>query len=191
MPSACVPEFPVVPKVMLAVWFRSRRFSRNGALRILIGITAAGFVACFTTLSWLWARPLSANLRFSALAIFFSGLVGWAVLAEPNSILNRCLSTSWLRYTGKICFGLYLLHIIVFDVLTPQRLAFLGTGWRGSLAIFAIDMAATIVLAGCSWKFFESPILRLKHRFEYGRGSEALAGVPDLSPLPVAMIPEN
>jgi peptidoglycan/LPS O-acetylase OafA/YrhL len=137
----------------------------------------AGFIACVVTLSWLWALPLCANLRFSALAVFFVGLVGWALLAEPGSFICRCLSTSWLRHTGKICFGLYLLHIVVFDILTPQRLRFLGNGRTGSLAILTIDFMAAFLVAGCSWRFVESPILGLKRKFEYERGAKLRADV--------------
>ena len=156
---------------LLAVWVRSKGFSRVAARRLLMGLMAAGFVGCFVTLVWLWYLPVCANLRYSAVAIFFLGLVGWALLAEARSVSIRFLSASWLRYTGKICFGLYLLHTIVFDVLTPERLAFLGSSWSGSLAIVIIDLAAVFLVAGCSWRFFEAPILAQKHRFEYGRGS--------------------
>jgi peptidoglycan/LPS O-acetylase OafA/YrhL len=70
----------------------------------------------------------------------------------------------------------YLLHVTEFDVLTPQRLAFLGSGLVGSLAILTIDFAVVLLLAGCSWKFFESPILALKHRFEDQRSPEISRG---------------
>jgi peptidoglycan/LPS O-acetylase OafA/YrhL len=159
---------------LLGVWLRSKTFSRTSAIRILMGITAAGFVGCFITLAWLWARPLCAYLRYSAVSILFLGWVGWTLLAEPRSLMYRGLSASWLRYAGKLCFGLYLLHTIVFDVLTPHRLSFLGSGWGGSLAILGIDLAAVFLVAECSWRFFEAPILGLKHKFEYGRRAAEL-----------------
>jgi peptidoglycan/LPS O-acetylase OafA/YrhL len=84
-------------------------------------------------------------------------------------LLFRCLTASWLRYTGKICFGLYLLHVTVFDILSPERLAFLGNGWVGSLGVLIVDFVAVFLLASCSWHFLELPMLRLKRRFEYGR----------------------
>jgi len=164
---------------LLGVWVRSTRFSPIGATRMLMGMTAAGFVGCLITLSGFWALPVFANLRYSAVAIFFLGLVGWALLTEPHSLMYRCLTASWLRYTGKICFGLYLLHTIVFDVLTPRRLAFLGNGRVGSFVIQMIDLAAAFLVASCSWRFFEAPILGLKHRFEYGRRPELPEGGGD------------
>jgi peptidoglycan/LPS O-acetylase OafA/YrhL len=162
---------------LLGVWFRSERFSRVAAIRILMGSMAAGLVGCYVTLSWLWALPICENLRYSAVSIFFFGLVGSALLAESGNVFNRGLSSSWLRYTGKICFGLYLLHSIVFDVLTPKRFSFLGNGWGASLAVLVIDLLAVFLVAGCSWRFFESPILGLKHKFEYGRGIVSPSGL--------------
>lgn len=159
---------------LLAVWFRSGSFSRIAANRVLMGCMVGGLVGCFVTLVWLWALPISQNLRFSAVSIFFFGVVGWTLLARPHSLVYRGLSASWLRYTGKLCFGLYLLHTIVYDVLTPKRLALLGDRWGGSLVILAIDLAAVFVVAECSWRFFEAPILRLKHKFEYGRRAKEL-----------------
>jgi peptidoglycan/LPS O-acetylase OafA/YrhL len=154
---------------LFAVWIRTGQFSRERASKISAALVCTGLIACAATL-WRWpASPASANLRFSALATFSFGLLGCALLAEPKSFLCRSLTPSWLCYIGKISFGLYLLHVTVFDTLTPERLAFLGAGWLKSIAVLTIDFAAAFVLASCSWRFFESPILTLKHRFEYGR----------------------
>jgi peptidoglycan/LPS O-acetylase OafA/YrhL len=137
-----------------------------------------GLAGCATTLWWFSSEPVSANLRFSALAIFCFGLVGSASLADPGTLSYKVLTQSWLRYAGKICFGLYLLHVTVFDILTPERLAFLGNGWVGSLAVLAIDFGAAYLIAVISWRFFESPIPRMKHKFEYGRRPEVIFGCP-------------
>lgn len=154
---------------LLATFFRNRDLMRTGAARFLKGVAMLGLAGCAITLWWLEGKPVGANLRFSTLAILGFGLVGCAVVADPSTLLCRCLTQSWLRYIGKICFGLYLIHVIVFDVLTPERMAFLGRGWAGSLGVLTVDLVAAFVLASLSWSFFESPILSMKRRFEYGR----------------------
>ncbi|MFY9646734.1 MAG: acyltransferase, partial [Terriglobales bacterium] len=116
---------------LLGVWFRSERFSRRAATCFFWTSMALGLVGSYVTLAWLWTQPLSANLRYSAVSIFFFGVVGWALLASPSNLVTRCLSTSWLRFTGKICFGLYLEHTIVFDIMAPKRFGFLADGWGG------------------------------------------------------------
>lgn len=176
---------------LLAVWVRTRHFSQITATRIFIGSASVGLLGCALTL-WLFsAKPVCANLRFSALAVFCFGLVGCALLADPRTLLYRSLTTSWLCYTGKICFGLYLLHVTVFDILTLERLAFLGNRWAGNLAVLTIDFAAVFLLATCSWRFFESPVLALKSKFRYGgraeppKGSDT-ANIPQASDQPAA-----
>ena len=154
---------------LLAVWAKDARFGSARTVRVLGLLTAAGVAACVITFWLLSDRPASASLRFSSLAILFFAVVGSALLTGPGTLLFRCLTASWLRYTGKICFGLYLLHVTVFDILSPERLAFLGNGWVGSLGVLIVDFVAVFLLASCSWHFLESPILRLKRRFEYGR----------------------
>jgi peptidoglycan/LPS O-acetylase OafA/YrhL len=153
---------------LLATWAGTAEFRRATSARIAISCTAAGFVACAITIGLMPASAVCANLRFSALAFLCFGLVTSALLAEPSSLFYKSLTVPWLRYTGKICFGLYLLHVTVFDVLAPERLAFLGAGWAGNLAVLLVDFAAVFLLAWCSWKFFESPILAWKRKFEYG-----------------------
>jgi peptidoglycan/LPS O-acetylase OafA/YrhL len=164
---------------LLAVWARSSRFFRPSTLRFFLATAFVGLGASALTLRIFPATSASSNLRFSALAVLCFGLVGSALLVDQASGMSKVLNLAWLRYAGKICFGLYLLHVIVFDVLAPERLRFLGTGWAGSLGVLAIDFAAAMVLATLSWKFFENPILKMKHRFEYGR-----AGAPPAAPEP-------
>jgi peptidoglycan/LPS O-acetylase OafA/YrhL len=157
---------------LLAVWVKAVRFNSARTVRLFGLLTAAGAVACLVTF-WLESdRAASASLRFTSLAVLFFGLVGSALLAGPGTLLYRILSAPWLRYTGKICFGLYLLHVTVFDTLSPERLRFLGNGWAGNLGVLIIDFVAVFLLASGSWHLLESPILRLKHNFEYGRSHE-------------------
>lgn len=74
------------------------------------------------------------------------------------------LVTEWL---GTISYGIYMLHMIAvyFTSFLFQRLDF----WRGSLALFlisyyALAVALTISLSYLSYRFLESPFLRLKAR---------------------------
>lgn len=81
-------------------------------------------------------------------AFGFTGIAGWV------------LDNSALKYIGKISYGIYLYHIFVPGMLLGithphnQDLRFLMYG------------AATIGLASISWYAIESPILKLKSRFE-------------------------
>ncbi len=69
---------------------------------------------------------------------------------------------------GTISYGLYLLHIaapmIVHRALDPL----VKIPLRGSADLF-LSFAAAICAAWVSWRFFESPILKLKDRFTSDR----------------------
>jgi peptidoglycan/LPS O-acetylase OafA/YrhL len=89
--------------------------------------------------------------------LFFSGVI---LMAHRGGIVP-----TWtpLRYIGKISYGLYLLHIPVFDTIRefahPQ-------GMLQSMAVFVFDIGGTIVAASLSWYLLERPILGWKRFFE-------------------------
>lgn len=65
---------------------------------------------------------------------------------------------AWLRYLGKISYGLYVFHKFCLDHATRTH------NWAANAAL---ALAATIVCAAVSYRFLEKPFLRLKDRFEF------------------------
>ena len=81
-----------------------------------------------------------------------------------------------LAYLGKISYGLYVFHVMVQEgVMALMTLAGLGlrtgpgSSMSNALLVFGVKlplaMAGTIGLAAVSYRFFETPFLRLKDRF--------------------------
>ena len=72
-----------------------------------------------------------------------------------------------LLYLGKISYGLYVFHFAMLSLCTkglqhlPQVSVVLG-----SLVRLVLAFMLTVLCASASWKWFESPILRFKRRFE-------------------------
>ncbi len=89
----------------------------------------------------------------------FCGLLIAALSSKPViSILSR----AWLRYIGKISYGIYLIHLptaALIAALLP------GDQWPARAGRACIILIATVVLATISWYLVESPILRLKRFF--------------------------
>jgi peptidoglycan/LPS O-acetylase OafA/YrhL len=105
------------------------------------------------------------------LAFGFGGILLTALLgqAAPRPTLYcRALSFRPLLFVGKISYGLYLTHILVFSILgnyVDKPLERFGTA--GNFAIVAVRIAASIGVASLIWVSFEKPILSLKRYFNF------------------------
>jgi peptidoglycan/LPS O-acetylase OafA/YrhL len=106
----------------------------------------------------------------SALALCFVGVVLMAVAGTgARNPLAGVLRRGPLAYYGKISYGLYMTHILVFvyfgsfdarldDAHHP--------GIFGNLAIVTLRLIASTVVATALWYGFESQILKLKRFFK-------------------------
>jgi peptidoglycan/LPS O-acetylase OafA/YrhL len=85
---------------------------------------------------------------------------------------SRLGASKWLVYFGKISYGLYVFHWMMLRVslrvlyaLGPQQMK---TPVGDTLELL-LGFVLTVAMASVSYRFFESPILRFKSRFEYIR----------------------
>lgn len=114
----------------------------------------------------------SSIVGYTFLAITFTGLLGMAVVSDARwSLLGRALSARWLRYVGKISYGIYLLHVPIFllwlRLIGSQNFLPSHEMVRNLLG-FAGQFLSAVIAASISWRFFEGPILHLKERFPSG-----------------------
>jgi peptidoglycan/LPS O-acetylase OafA/YrhL len=152
---------------LAAIWLRSRHctkflWRRYSALFLLAG--AVGVVAART-----FFHQQSTVISYSFIAIGFTGLLGMALISDTeNTFLGRFLAAGWLRYTGKISYGLYLIHMPIFLSVTAiaHNHSFISNSTvLNNLAGVAIEVLSAFLLASFSWRFLETPILRLKSYF--------------------------
>jgi peptidoglycan/LPS O-acetylase OafA/YrhL len=120
---------------------------------------------------------------YSVVALGFAALVG-AVLCARGHRSTAILRVPALRYLGKLCFGLYLLHRPA-DTLTTAVALRLGWDATVGLAWVPVKMAVAIVLASVSWFGFETRFLRLKRHF---KPAVAVAFVAACSTSPAAPV---
>jgi len=108
---------------------------------------------------------------FSLLAACFAG--GLCVAVTTKAFSN----IAFLKYTGKVSYALYLIHVPVFSFVSYElgRTIFRHSSFSGELVVFSVSFAVCYGLAAISWRFFESPFLRLKSCFEYVFASGAAA----------------
>jgi peptidoglycan/LPS O-acetylase OafA/YrhL len=119
---------------------------------------------------FLASRLLGAVMRDTACNLFFAGTVVLALLTGTSrwkTLVNRPM----LQFFGQISYGLYLIHVLVFDV--EENVA---SRWFPSLAspsshfctmllYFSVGACSAIAVAYLSRWYFEEPFLRLKKHF--------------------------
>ncbi len=107
-----------------------------------------------------------------SLAAYASALLG-SVLIFLSILDARVSVPGWLIYLGKISFGLYVFHQLFIDMaMEPSFLIgpwMPGMFYRHRSIALAVAMAGTIVTASLSYRYLETPFLRLKRRFEFLR----------------------
>ena len=152
---------------LAAIWLRSRwctkaLWRRYSALFLLVG--GMGVVV---------ARMLfhqqSTVISYTFIAMGFTGVLGMALTSDTeNTPLGRLLAAHWLRYMGKVSYGLYLVHMPIFLAVTAvahNRAFVSNSAVLNNLAGVAIEVLSAFLLASFSWRFLEMPILRLKSYF--------------------------
>jgi peptidoglycan/LPS O-acetylase OafA/YrhL len=151
---------------LLALGLYTLRLSRRAWLLIGLGAAVLGFTLTGT---------LFAGTSFldSGLALGFAGIVLTAVASTgtksgAGNWLLVLLRRGPLPFYGRISYGLYMTHILVF-VYFGNFDARLSDGNAiqvlNNLAIVALRLAASTVVATALWYGFESQILKLKRYF--------------------------
>lgn len=113
------------------------------------------------------AGPYMYTICVSGLALLFGALVGASQFSVP--ILTPALQSAWLRKFGKYSYGLYVYHIPLYQLTSYLLSRFLG--WQPPLANryalieLVLLIGLTYAVAYLSFRFIESPLLRLKKHF--------------------------
>ena len=121
-------------------------------LRVFIA-TAVVTVAVLSQFAWI------ALVGHQVIMVLFALLV-LNLAANPRAAC--LLEQPWLRYLGKISYGLYVYHppLVVLVLSLMARFKPLHFAWAYPL-VFLLTMA----VAGISYRFLESPILKLRTRY--------------------------
>jgi len=148
------------------------RWRNAAALRGLAIVVAcwAGAIAVIGDLDR--TTPFGRVAGYSFVAVGFAALLV-AVLTSRERWWTAPLRFGPLRYAGKLCFGLYLLHRPADTFVTAIASHFDVDADR--ISWIPIKIAAAFVLATASWLVIEKPFLRLKRNFVSPRHPSAFA----------------
>jgi len=138
--------------------------------------------------AWLaapWAGWLlwHGEFEFVYLAV---GLTFGGVVMNAVTVRSALLRSRPLRFVGKISYGMYILHPIVFGVFWLTPLYSRAASWPHPDLIRMIGQVLfPIPFAAASWYLFERPVLKLKRHFENSDREDfrAPARAPVLVPL--------
>lgn len=150
---------------LLAIWVRSESFSLARCRRW----SAVGALLLLPTILYLKVYgSIHYELLFTVLGIGFLGLLGSSLVAPPESALIRILNNRFLRYTGKISYGIYLLHAICFTAYRVSPINRIVQQWplRYAQPVTVLcQVCLAYIAASLSWYVLERRILKLKDRF--------------------------
>ena len=126
-----------------------------GAAGLVLGIAATATIAAGTA------------FLDSALTLAFGGAVLAAIASTgARNPINVLLRRGPLAFYGRISYGLYMIHIMVFIYFGWFDLKMDPYGIRGNLAVVGFRVAMATVFAAILWYGFESQILKLKRHFQ-------------------------
>jgi peptidoglycan/LPS O-acetylase OafA/YrhL len=108
------------------------------------------------------------------LNVLFAGVVALTLLAGTSrweALVNRPV----LQFFGQISYGVYLIHMLIFDledhVLGRVLLNLSAVSGRFGVMVLRFSIAGgfTVAIAYLSRWYFEEPFLRMKGRFDAHR----------------------
>jgi peptidoglycan/LPS O-acetylase OafA/YrhL len=129
----------------------------GGALILLAAVTAGGNATKYS-------NPMVATYGFTGVDLLCAGLVGLAIVSRDRHGLTAFLRNSTLRRFGKLSYALYVFHIQVAILLTFATAKLIGGGLLTSFINISVGIAFAYLLAACSWRWIEAPLLSVKDR---------------------------
>jgi peptidoglycan/LPS O-acetylase OafA/YrhL len=139
-----------------------------GAAAALVTSTQLGFTVVSAVIGRVWSAPVAALLLVIAITAnaapqiteILMVVVVIATCIVEWTPLHPILRWRPLAFVGVISYGVYLLHNLCVDMVR------IAIGEYEGVRVFAVTLVAVVVLAYLSFRFFETPLLKLKRRYE-------------------------
>jgi peptidoglycan/LPS O-acetylase OafA/YrhL len=101
------------------------------------------------------------GLSYAAVHVLFC-LALVAMVVNPRGVFSRTLQSRPLAYLGSISYGIYLYHTMIIwlidRVCTPRHIHL------APFQLFVLVSVLSICVAAVSFRYFETPIMRSRHR---------------------------
>ena len=156
---------------MLALLIRiNPNFLKKYTTAIVLLMAVINFGFYFINNQHAFTLPYLAFIGYSTFAVLFGLLVYEAALGK-SKVIQFFFDNHFLKFFGKISYGLYVYHwpvyILLFPLFSKIIISNVNTSFRYSETISAIIVTIIAVLLSlCSYYFFETPFLKLKKRYD-------------------------
>jgi peptidoglycan/LPS O-acetylase OafA/YrhL len=117
-----------------------------------LGSGAALGIVVVALMAWLLTHRMHAASHWDAEISYV--LMTLLVAAVAIRVRPRLLEGGLLVHIGKVSYGMYLLHMIVFS--TAKKLPGGDSPW----VCFVVTTVGTVVAASIAYRYFEAPIIR-------------------------------
>lgn len=97
------------------------------------------------------------------LSLFFGFVIAEQTLGKHSFF--KAGKISWMTSLGNMSYGFYMYHLVVMYVLCRLVAAFLPTGYYLIPLYFVVSLLITLLISYISFKWIETPFLKLKARF--------------------------
>jgi len=106
--------------------------------------------------------PFSATVGYTAFAFLFASIL-YTVVINPGSMASRILKNSFLRFTGKISYGIYVFHVPVI-IIARSKISPILQEWHlpENLLLGIISILITYAISIGSYYYYESYFLTRK-----------------------------
>jgi peptidoglycan/LPS O-acetylase OafA/YrhL len=130
--------------------------------------------------------PLIRTVGFSCVDVTFACVLA-AVTGSLGTTATAALRSHVLAYLSRLSYGLYLMHLPASEIVRAVARPFIAIEPHDSLNL-PLSFGLSIVLAALSWRFFESPVLRLRDRLSRATPVAALPAAPRTEPRPAVVM---
>ncbi|WP_379966381.1 acyltransferase family protein [Epilithonimonas sp. UC225_85] len=104
---------------------------------------------------------LDSSIRYLVLGLFYGSSIAVIISLQSTNRVKKVFQTKFLRFTGKISFGLYVYHPICFIIInTYFNLQNFGLD-------FMLSFSFAYLVSFISYQLFEKKFIKMKSKFDY------------------------
>jgi peptidoglycan/LPS O-acetylase OafA/YrhL len=147
----------------LALWLRGRALTKRKLRQLAYATFLSSMLVlvvgsiCSPRHASFMNNPFIMTVGLTLIALAAAGLLLRSL--DDESLLSRVLQWRPLGALGAISYGFYFFHALPYEMW--QRLVLFHPHLRYAIPFFAFGI--TVLIASVSFRYYESPFLRLKH----------------------------